>query len=51
MNTSEMLRDLADALRQESTKRAADKRTKAAHVLIAATGLGLLQNKLGGRRG
>lgn len=46
-----MLRELAAAVRQESVKRAADKRTKAAHVLIAAAGLGLLQNKLGGRRG
>lgn len=51
MNTTDMLRGLAAALRDESTKRAAEKQTKAAHVMIAAAGLGLLQKKLGGPRG
>lgn len=51
MKTSEMLRTLAADLRAAATKQAADRRTKAAHVLTAATGLGLLRAKLGGPRG
>lgn len=51
MKSSEMLRSLASELRTEATKRAEARRAKAANVLIAATGLGLLRAKLGGTRG
>lgn len=46
-----MLRDLANDLRVEATKRAAERSAKAAHVLIAAAGLGMLRAKLGGVHG
>ena len=51
MKTSEMLRSLASDLRVEATKRADVRRAKAATVLVAATGLGILRAKLGGLRG
>lgn len=43
-----MLRSLASDLRAKAASQAAEKRTKAAHVLVAATGLSLLRSKLGG---
>lgn len=46
-----MLRSLAASLRVEATKRAEARQTKAACVLVAATGLGLLRSKLGGTHG
>lgn len=46
-----MLRALADDLRSEAVKRAELRRAKAASVLVAAAGFGMLQKKLGGTRG
>lgn len=46
-----MLRSLASDLRTEATKRAEVRRDKAASVLVAAAGFGMLQRKLGGARG
>lgn len=43
---SDMLREIANDLRVEATKRAAARREKAAMVLVAASGLGLLRKKL-----
>lgn len=51
MTTPEMLRNLANDLRAKAASQAVAKRQKAAHVLIAARGLGLLRSKLGGARG
>lgn len=51
MKEAEMLRSLAKDLRVEATKRAAARRDKAAAVLVAATGLGMLRRKLGGAHG
>lgn len=42
-----MLRTIANDLRVEATKRADARRAKAACVLVAASGLGLLSRKLG----
>ena len=44
-----MLRDLADVLRKEAARRQETKRVKCAQLVSAATGLALLQRKLGGR--
>lgn len=46
-----MLRSLASDLRTEAVKRAELRQLKAANVLVAAAGLGLLKRKLGGARG
>ena len=45
----EALRKLAANLREEDARRAAAKREKCAHIVIAASGLELLRRKLGGR--
>jgi hypothetical protein len=47
MKDSEMLRQIASDLRAEAVKRAEVRRDKAASVLVAATGFGLLGRKLG----
>ncbi len=47
MNT-DALRKLAEELRKETAQTVADKRTKCAQILTAATGLSLLRRKLGG---
>jgi len=46
-----MLRALANDLRVQATKRAEMRQGKAASILVAATGLGMLRSKLGGARG
>lgn len=46
-----MLRALATDLRAEAQRRAKIGRDKAAGVLVAAAGLGMLARKLGGTRG
>lgn len=46
-----MLRTLAKDLRAEAGRRAEVSRAKAASVLVAAAGLGMLARKLGGARG
>jgi hypothetical protein len=46
-----MLRSLANDLREQATKRAEVRKTKAASVLVAAAGFGMLRSKLGGTRG
>ncbi len=46
-----MLRAIANDLRTEATKRAEVHRAKAASVLVAAAGLGMLRRKLEGTRG
>jgi hypothetical protein len=46
-----MLRSLANDLREQATKRAETHKAKAASVLVAAAGLGMLRSKLGGTRG
>ena len=51
VKTSDMLRSLADNLRGEVVKRAADRRAKAAHMVTAAAGLGILRSKLEAVRG
>lgn len=51
MNESEMLRVIANSLRTEAVKRADVRRGKAASVLVAAAGFGLLARKLGVHRG
>ena len=47
--TSDQLRQLADDLRKQAEVRKTAKREKAAQIITAATGLGLLRHKLGGR--
>lgn len=49
--TSDLLRTIAKDLRVQSNKQADDRKTKAAHVLVAAAGFGMLRHKLGGVRG
>jgi hypothetical protein len=46
-----MFRSLAKDLRAEATRRAEVSRDKAASVLVAAAGLGMLARKLGGTHG
>jgi hypothetical protein len=46
-----MLRTIAKDLRTQGAKQAEVRQAKAASVLIAATGFGLLRSKLGGVRG
>lgn len=46
-----MLRSIANDLRVEATRRAEERRAKAAGVLVAAAGLGMLRRKLGGTHG
>ena len=46
-----MLRSIAKDLRMQGSKQAEVRKTKAAHVLVAAAGLGMLRAKLGGSRG
>lgn len=48
MIDSTLLRNLAETLRSEAIKQADLRKVKAANILIAATGLGLLNRKLGG---
>jgi len=48
---SEEMRKLAEQLRQEAQRHTAIKREKSAQVLVAATGLELLRQKLGVRNG
>jgi hypothetical protein len=45
---TDLLRKLAAELREEDARRQATKREKCAQVLVAATGLSLLQQKLKG---
>ena len=47
MKEAEMLRAIAQDLREEAVKRAEHRRTKAACVLVAASGLNMLSRKLG----
>ena len=49
MKTSEMLRALAGDLRVEASRRDVERRTKAAGLISAATGLAMLRAKLEGR--
>jgi hypothetical protein len=46
-----MLRTIASDLRKEATRRDRVRREKAATILVAASGLGLLSRKLGVRHG
>jgi hypothetical protein len=46
-----MLRTIASDLRAQGLKQAEDRKIKAASVLVAATGFGMLRSKLGGARG
>jgi len=46
-----MLRTIANDLRTQGSKMAEDRKVKAAGVLVAAAGFGMLRSKLGGARG
>jgi len=46
-----MLRTIANDLRTQGSKQAEVRKTKAAHVLVATAGFGMLRAKLGGVRG
>lgn len=46
-----MLRTIANDLRTQGSKLAEDRKVKAASVLVAAAGFGMLRSKLGGARG
>ena len=46
-----MLRTIATDLRATAVKNAEERKVKAAHVLVAAAGFGMLRSKLGGSRG
>jgi len=46
-----MLRSIANDLREQGTKQAETRKVKAASILVAATGFGMLRAKLGGTRG
>jgi hypothetical protein len=48
---SEMLRTIANDLRVQGSKLADIRKIKAASVLVAAAGFGVLRSKLGGSRG
>jgi hypothetical protein len=47
MKMSEMFRTLADDLRKEASRASELRREKAAAVLVASTGFGVLSRKLG----
>lgn len=46
-----MLRTIANDLREQGSKQAQIRKEKAASVLVAAAGFGMLRAKLGGTRG
>jgi hypothetical protein len=46
-----MLRSIANDLRVQGSKHAEERKVKAASVLVAAAGFGMLRSKLGGARG
>jgi hypothetical protein len=46
-----MLRSIANDLRTQGSKQAEIRKVKAASVLVAAAGFGMLRAKLGGSRG
>jgi hypothetical protein len=46
-----MLRTIANDLRTQGSKQAQIRKEKAASVLVAAAGFGMLRSKLGGSRG
>lgn len=49
MQLADDLRKLAGRLREEDTRLRAEKSTKCAHIVSAATGLAVLKKKLGAR--